>query len=73
MTLILINCYHAEWLIEKNSYLSPFDVRAARIDTSLRRAAYYNRVSRKPCAVQTLETIATLGDDRPVSLPPIAA
>jgi len=39
MTLNFVNRYHAEWLIEKNSYLSPFDVRAARIDTSLSRAA----------------------------------
>jgi len=31
--------YNAEWLVEKNGYLSPLDARAARLDTSLRRAA----------------------------------
>jgi hypothetical protein len=31
--------YNAEWLIEKNGYLSPLDARAARLDTSLRCAA----------------------------------
>ena len=31
--------YNAEWLIEKNGYLSPLDARAARLDTTLRRAA----------------------------------
>lgn len=31
--------YNAQWLIEKNSYLSPLDTRAARLDTSFRRAA----------------------------------
>ena len=31
--------YNAEWLIEKNGYLSPRDARAARLDTNLRRAA----------------------------------
>lgn len=31
--------YNAEWLIEKNGYLSPLDARAARLDTNLRRAA----------------------------------
>jgi putative transposase len=31
--------YNAEWLVEKNDYLSPLDARAARLDTSLRRAA----------------------------------
>ena len=28
--------YNAEWLIEKNGYLSPLDARAARLDTRLR-------------------------------------
>jgi hypothetical protein len=40
--------YNAEWLIEKNGYLSPLDARAAHLDTNLRRAASSNRVSRKP-------------------------
>jgi transposase InsO family protein len=31
--------YNAEWLIEKNGYLSPLDARAARLDTTFRRAA----------------------------------
>ncbi len=31
--------YNAEWLIEKNGYLSPLDARAARLDTTLQRAA----------------------------------
>jgi len=31
--------YNAMGLIEKNGYLSPLDVRAARLDTTLRRAA----------------------------------
>jgi transposase InsO family protein len=31
--------YNAEWLIEKNAYLSRLDARAARLDTNLRRAA----------------------------------
>jgi putative transposase len=31
--------YNAEWLIEKNGYLSPLDARTARLDTTLRRAA----------------------------------
>jgi transposase InsO family protein len=31
--------YNAEWLLEKNGYLSPLDARAARLDTNLRRAA----------------------------------
>ena len=31
--------YNAEWLIEKNGYRSPLDMRAARLDTNLRRAA----------------------------------
>jgi hypothetical protein len=31
--------YNAEWLVEKNGYLSPLDARAARLDTNLRRAA----------------------------------
>jgi transposase InsO family protein len=31
--------YNAEWLIEKNDYLSPLDARAARLDTTLQRAA----------------------------------
>ena len=31
--------YNAEWLIEKNGYLSPLDARAAWIDTTFRRAA----------------------------------
>ncbi len=31
--------YNAGWLIEKNGYLSPLDARAARLDTTLRRAA----------------------------------
>ncbi len=31
--------YNAEWLIEKNSYLSPLDARAAWLDTTFRRAA----------------------------------
>ena len=31
--------YNAEWLIEKNRYLSPLDARAARLDTTSRRAA----------------------------------
>ena len=31
--------YNAEWLIEKNGYLSPLDARAARLDTNLSRAA----------------------------------
>ncbi len=31
--------YNAEWLIEKNGYLSPLDARAARLDTNFRRAA----------------------------------
>jgi transposase InsO family protein len=31
--------YNAEWLIEKNGYLSPLDARAARLDTNLRPAA----------------------------------
>jgi transposase InsO family protein len=31
--------YNAEWLIEKNGYLSPLDARAAHLDTNLRRAA----------------------------------
>jgi hypothetical protein len=30
---------NAEWLIEKNGYLSPLDARAAHLDTNLRRAA----------------------------------
>lgn len=31
--------YNAEWLIEKNDYLSPLDARAARLDTTFRSAA----------------------------------
>jgi|GEM_PF-2753806 len=31
--------YNAEWLIGKNGYLSPLDARAARLDTTFRRAA----------------------------------
>lgn len=31
--------YNAEWLIEKNGYLSPLDARTARLDTTFRRAA----------------------------------
>jgi putative transposase len=31
--------YNDEWLIEKNVYLSPLDARAARLDTTLQRAA----------------------------------
>ena len=31
--------YNAEWLIEKNGHLSPLDARAARLDTTFRRAA----------------------------------
>ena len=31
--------YNTKWLIEKNGYLSPFDARAAWLDTTLRRAA----------------------------------
>jgi transposase InsO family protein len=31
--------YNAEWLIEKNGYLSALDARAARLDTAFRRAA----------------------------------
>ena len=31
--------YNAEWLIEKNGYLSPIDARAAWLDTSFGRAA----------------------------------
>jgi len=31
--------YNAEWLIEKNGYLSPLNARAARLDTTFRRAA----------------------------------
>ena len=31
--------YNAEWLIEKNGYLSPLDARAAWLDTIFRRAA----------------------------------
>ena len=31
--------YNAEWLIEKNGYLSPLDARDARLDTNLSRAA----------------------------------
>ena len=31
--------YNAEWLIEKNGYLSPLDARAAQVDTNFRRAA----------------------------------
>ena len=31
--------YNAEWLVEKNGYLSPLDARTARLDTTLRRAA----------------------------------
>ena len=31
--------YNAEWLIEKNGYLSPLDARAAWLDTDFRRAA----------------------------------
>jgi transposase InsO family protein len=30
--------YNAEWLIEKNGYLSPLNARAARLDTNLMRA-----------------------------------
>jgi len=30
--------YNAEWLVEKNGYLSPLDTRAAHLDTNLRRA-----------------------------------
>ena len=30
---------NAEWLIEKNGYLSPLDPRAVWLDTSIRRAA----------------------------------
>jgi transposase InsO family protein len=45
--------YNAEWLIEKNGYLSLLDARAARLDTNLRRAAECNQVSREPGAVQT--------------------
>jgi hypothetical protein len=30
---------NAAWLIAKNGYLSPLDVRAARLDTTLSRAA----------------------------------
>ena len=44
-------CRNAEWLIEKNGYRSPLDMRAARLDTNLRRAAWCNRVSRTPGAV----------------------
>jgi putative transposase len=31
--------YNAEWLIEKNGYLSPLGARAACLDTNFRRAA----------------------------------
>jgi hypothetical protein len=31
--------YNAEWLTEKNGYLSRLDARAARLDNNLRRAA----------------------------------
>jgi transposase InsO family protein len=31
--------YNAEWLIGKNGYRSPLDARAARLDTTFRRAA----------------------------------
>ncbi len=31
--------YNAKWLIEKNGYLSPLDARAARLDSTLHRAA----------------------------------
>ena len=31
--------YNAEWLIEKNGYLSPLDARAVWLDTCIRRAA----------------------------------
>jgi transposase InsO family protein len=31
--------YNAEWLVEKNGYLSPNDARAARLDANLKRAA----------------------------------
>ena len=31
--------YNAEWLVEKNGYLSPLDARAARLDTTFRHAA----------------------------------
>jgi hypothetical protein len=31
--------YNAEWLMEKNGYISPLDVRITRLDTSLRCAA----------------------------------
>jgi hypothetical protein len=31
--------YNAEWLIEKNGYISPLDARAARLDTTFRQAA----------------------------------
>ena len=43
--------YNDEWLIEENGYLSPLDARAARLNTTLQRAASSNRVSRKPDAV----------------------
>jgi hypothetical protein len=39
---------NAEWLIEKNGYLSPLDACAAHLDTNLTRAAERNRVSRDP-------------------------
>jgi transposase InsO family protein len=31
--------YNAEWLVEKNGYLSPLDARAAHLDPNLRRPA----------------------------------
>jgi hypothetical protein len=34
--------YNAEWLIEKNSYLSPLDARGAGLATNLRRTAQCN-------------------------------
>ena len=44
--------YNALWLIGTNGTLSPSDARAARLDTTFRRAASCNRLSRRPRAVQ---------------------
>jgi hypothetical protein len=44
--------YNAEWLIEKNGYLSPLDARGAGLATNLRRTAQCNRVSWEPGLLQ---------------------
>ncbi len=50
--------YNVRVAVEKNGYLSPLNARAARLDTTFRRAAKCNRVSRKPGAVHRITTRA---------------